>query len=150
MATVRTHKKLSTARKYSKGEPILRVGRSDGLYITGMGELDEVSIVRPDGAITGNVILKHLDRLGNANHAVAAHPYTTQPFAYDHHHDNIIGLKLTKAEAVQLWAHLDAALAGQFGVLDEVSMPPLKWIRQRLAVATQALINRTKTEVVPS
>jgi hypothetical protein len=70
---MKTFKRYSAAKKAANGEPILRVGR--GLYIVGItkdeGYLTEIALISGDGSITASVTARHLDRLGNANHAVA-------------------------------------------------------------------------------
>lgn len=72
MATLKVFKRYSTAKEHAAGRPIVRVGSgSSSIYIVGMHEIDEVAIIAADGSITGNVTMKHLDRLGNANHATA-------------------------------------------------------------------------------
>jgi hypothetical protein len=57
-------------------QPVIRVciGRQQ-VYITGFTSVDqvasaEVSLISAEGGITGHVSMRHLDRLGNANHAV--------------------------------------------------------------------------------
>jgi hypothetical protein len=56
------------AKKASSGLPILRVGN---LYIIGMKSLDEVTLIDSKGTHCGNVTMKHLNRLGNANWATS-------------------------------------------------------------------------------
>lgn len=76
MVTFRTFKRLEAARRVSGGRPILRVGR---LYLAPVdGDmldvgLESVELISPTGEINGQVSLRHLNRLGNANHAIA-HP----------------------------------------------------------------------------
>jgi hypothetical protein len=48
---------------------IVRLGlvRGHVLYVIGMSEIDDISIIFPSRGITGSVIVRHLERLGNAN-----------------------------------------------------------------------------------
>ena len=72
---MKVFKRYNTARKAAGDSPILRIGNvKTPLYIPTDDPLLEVSIIAPDGTITGNVTLRHLDRLGNANHATG-HPH---------------------------------------------------------------------------
>jgi len=66
--TLKVHKRFSTARKQSTELPIIKVGN---LYITGADDLTEIAILDNQGRYNGNVIPKHLKRLGNANWAIA-------------------------------------------------------------------------------
>lgn len=70
----RHQNKLTVYRSFTKateaclpGQPILRVGME--MYIVGADKLTQVEVIGPDGSITGQVGLGHLDRLGNANGA---------------------------------------------------------------------------------
>lgn len=52
----------------------ISVGR-ETIYITGFNSdhrtaMAEVALIAADGGITGHVSMRHLDRLGNANHAI--------------------------------------------------------------------------------
>lgn len=77
MVNLKVYRRFSTARKVAKGEPILRIGHQ--LYVVGItkadGFLTEIDLINGDGSVTGSVTARHLDRLGNANHAVAKRPY---------------------------------------------------------------------------
>ena len=71
---IKAYKRYGIAKENSNGQPILRVGTGAGtLYITGLDSIDEICILANDGkgSITGNITMKHLDRLGNGNHATA-------------------------------------------------------------------------------
>jgi hypothetical protein len=74
MTTFKSFKTLRNAREYAGQGPIVQVGN---LYLAapagdllGAG-LTEVSLIGPRGHVTGSVTLRHLERLGNANHAEA-------------------------------------------------------------------------------
>jgi len=84
-------KRASAARQAAGNAPYLRVGMgSKTLYVVGLDNLglDEVAIVAPGGTITGHVTMRHLDRLGNANHAVAVSVGGAS--AYSHLPDTLI------------------------------------------------------------
>lgn len=66
---LKTYKRYGAAIKAAQGQPIVRVGN---LYIVGVDSITEVALICPKGGVAGNVTLRHLDRLGNANHAVRA------------------------------------------------------------------------------
>jgi hypothetical protein len=76
---MKTFKRYESALKAAEGKPIIRImgGKDQELFLviesdlTGI-KLTEVSIISGNGYITGNVIMGHLDRLGNANHATPA------------------------------------------------------------------------------
>lgn len=76
---MQTFKRFSTAKKAAKGQPILVVG---DIFIVGVtkeeGFLTEISILNGEGSVTGTVTARHLDRLGNANHAIATKAYHTK------------------------------------------------------------------------
>lgn len=73
MTNVKAYKKYSSAKKAAKGLPVVRIG---GLYLVVTSEdimffgLASVEIIEPSGRIGGQVTLRHLDRLQNANYAV--------------------------------------------------------------------------------
>lgn len=74
--TIQSFKKFSSARKAVAGTqaPIVRIGTAKGqLHLTGLdlSGLDTIELLGPDGVITATLTLRHLDRLGNANHAAA-------------------------------------------------------------------------------
>lgn len=66
---MKTFKTYGRAVKASNGQPIIRIGWH--LYVVGIRSLDEVSLIASDNRITGHVTMAHLDRLGNANWAIA-------------------------------------------------------------------------------
>lgn len=114
---MKIHKRYSTAMRDAAGTPMLRVGRADAVYVTDVDDLTEVSIIDAHGHITGFVILKHLDRLGNANHAVRVDPYAKAAqaaHAFEQPPSDRIGLSLDKGEALALMALLaQVEAAGQ-------------------------------------
>lgn len=67
---MKAYKRYSAARKAANGEPIVAIG---DLYVVGItkadGYLTEIKLIDGGGRICGNVTARHLDRLGNANHA---------------------------------------------------------------------------------
>lgn len=66
---MKAHKKFSTAKKHCEpGKQIVKVGN---LYLTGADDLTEIVVLTFKGQYDGNVIVKHLQRLGNANWAIA-------------------------------------------------------------------------------
>jgi hypothetical protein len=73
---MKTFKRASAAKAAANGLPIIRIGLgkksvwivTDEPDLVGVG-LTEVSVIAPDGCVTGFVTLRHLDRLGNANWA---------------------------------------------------------------------------------
>jgi hypothetical protein len=66
---MKTHKRFKTAKNHClEGKQIIKVGN---LYLTGADDLTEIAILNDKGQYRGNVIVKHLQRLGNANWAVA-------------------------------------------------------------------------------
>lgn len=66
---MRCHNRICAALKAAKGNPILSIGGQ--LYITGVNDFTEIAILW-DREEYGRVTLLHLNRLGNANHAVAS------------------------------------------------------------------------------
>jgi len=77
MATeMKAFKRFSAAKQAANGQPIIRIGDT---YLVGVtidgGYMTEISLIAPDGHISGNVTVRHLDRLGNANHATASDRY---------------------------------------------------------------------------
>ena len=74
---MKVFKTLKSAMNAAAGHPVVRVGGSKKIYIVveddlvGIG-LCEVEVISSSGVITGQVSLRHLDRLGNANRAIAA------------------------------------------------------------------------------
>lgn len=75
-------KKLSTARRSvgAQDAPVVRVG---DLYIAGVDSLTSVALISPDGPITGEITLRHLDRLGNGNHAIEAPQAPTRRYTFE-------------------------------------------------------------------
>jgi len=69
---MKVYKRYSAAKKAANGEPIIRVG---DVYLVGVtknaGHCTEIAIMSGEGRITGTVTARNLDRLGNANWAVA-------------------------------------------------------------------------------
>ena len=72
---MKAYKRYSSAIKAADGNIILQVG---DLYIVGADQHTPIDLIAGDNAatankrtITGTIILKHLDRLGNANWATA-------------------------------------------------------------------------------
>lgn len=68
---MKTFKRYSAAQKEANGQPIIRIG---DVFVVGVkietGHCVEISIIDGvSGQITGSVTARHLDRLGNANHA---------------------------------------------------------------------------------
>ncbi len=71
MASFKSFKKLSTAKAFAKGGPVLRVG---DLYVSSddaVPSYTSVDLIATDGHISGTVTIRHLERLGNANWAIA-------------------------------------------------------------------------------
>lgn len=72
--TIKVFKRYGIAKEQANGQPILRVGcGKNTLYIVGLDSIDELCVLANDGngAITGHITMKHLDRLGNGNWATA-------------------------------------------------------------------------------
>jgi hypothetical protein len=76
---MKTFKRFSAAKKAAKGEPILKVGDT---FLVGVKQQDghytEITLIAPEGCITGSITVQHLDRLGNGNHAIANDPHSRQ------------------------------------------------------------------------
>jgi hypothetical protein len=71
---MKLYSRYFAARKAAAGRPILRIGQS---YLVGDFEPHtQVEVIVPDGTISGQVGLAHLERLGNANHATASQHWT--------------------------------------------------------------------------
>ncbi len=74
MPSFKAFKKLSTAREFAKGGPVVRFG---DLYLATdatdqvLVALTSINIIVPNGNVSATVTLRHLERLGNANHAEA-------------------------------------------------------------------------------
>jgi hypothetical protein len=67
---LKAYKTYAAAVKTNQdGERIVRLGlsRRHVLYVVGMSEIDEISVISSSGNITGNVTIHHLERLRNAN-----------------------------------------------------------------------------------
>jgi hypothetical protein len=67
---LKAYKTYAAALKANQNkECIVRLGlsRKHVLYVVGMSEIDEISIISSSGNVTGNIIVHHLERLGNAN-----------------------------------------------------------------------------------
>jgi hypothetical protein len=67
---LKAYKTYAAALKANQdGERIVRLGlcRKHVLYVVGMSEIDEISIISSSGNVTGNVTVHHLERLRNAN-----------------------------------------------------------------------------------
>jgi hypothetical protein len=73
---MKVFKRFSAAIKAANGKPFIQVGGPKGkrLYIVGPDDLHEVSLMatnkRGNIEYAGHVTLGHLNRLGNANHAM--------------------------------------------------------------------------------
>ncbi len=75
---MRLYKTYGAAKRKAGGSPILAVGTH---YLVGIDAFTGVSVVDTDnGHITGNIQLRHLDRLGNANYAKAVKPRNVHAF----------------------------------------------------------------------
>jgi hypothetical protein len=80
-AKLKVFKRIRAAKAASKGLPILRVGVGRGaLFIVGFNDMEdakrtEITVLAPNGWIAGHINMRHLDRLGNGNFAVATCPY---------------------------------------------------------------------------
>lgn len=124
-------KKYSSAKKAAEGTPVVRISDvrdwREAVYIAGASEVDEISVISADGGITGHITMRHLDRLGNGNYAVATQPITEN--AYEPPTSDRVGLLMGKPEAFELWGVLDKVLAGQHIDPSE----KLRWTRDRLA-----------------
>lgn len=73
---MKTYKRYSAAKKAANGEPIIRVGN---LFLVGVTVADaygvSIDLLNGKGQITGSITARHLDRIGNGNHAEAKMPY---------------------------------------------------------------------------
>ena len=83
---MKAFKRHSAAVKAANGRPIIRVG---DLHIVGdITSTTEISVQLHDGPVVGFVNAGHLERLGNANHAVTVQHtgywYDGDAFAFDH------------------------------------------------------------------
>ncbi len=58
------YKRLRKAQEVAKGSPVVQCGE---FYIVGMKPFSECKIIDQDGYVRGNVIMKKLEKLGNAN-----------------------------------------------------------------------------------
>ena len=72
--TLKVYRRLSTAEAHANGLPIIEI--EGGLYIVGFedlldAQLTEIRLIAGDGGYAGCITLNHLNRLGNANHALA-------------------------------------------------------------------------------
>jgi hypothetical protein len=132
------YRKYSTAKKNAEGQPVIRV--SD-LYISGVSEIDEISVIAPEGSITAHITMRHLDRLGNGNYAIAGQPIKEN--SYEPPTSDRVGLPMGIPEAMALWELLDRTLAGQSVEGNE----KLRWTRDRLA---RILASRTEEQAVRS
>lgn len=78
---MKAFKSYNRAKKAANGQPVLRVG---DLFIVGAtrenSAVEEICLINVNGAITGSVTFRHLDRLGNANHAEAKRTYAERSF----------------------------------------------------------------------
>lgn len=54
------------------------------LYVVGCDDMGmtEVCVISPNGSIAGHVLMKHLNRLGNANHATGHPNWPSPEFLY--------------------------------------------------------------------
>jgi len=65
---MQAYKRLRTARKAAG--PYGQIVIAGDFYIVGMGPFAEFCVLDKDELIVGSITVKHLKRLGNANHAV--------------------------------------------------------------------------------
>lgn len=65
---MKLYKKYGTAKKAANGQPIMHVSGA-GYLVGGISAMTEVKLITPSGRIEGHVIMRHLVRLGNGNHA---------------------------------------------------------------------------------
>lgn len=74
---MKLYKTFNTAVKNNKnkGKPIIKVGKAFVVFEDGDGSVDltEIAVIR-GGSYTGNVNVRHLERLGNANWAEKGSP----------------------------------------------------------------------------
>jgi hypothetical protein len=128
-----TFRKYGTAKKKADGLPVVRIA---DLYIAGVTAMDEITIFPPDhDAGSAHITMRHLDRLGNGNHAIAVEPHGRKQAygelsATDRER---IGLAMGVPEAMALWSLLDRALAGQPMTEADIDGEKLRWTRDRLA-----------------
>lgn len=66
--TVTSYRRYAAAKRAAAGRPIVRVA---GIYLVAdFADIDQIEVIQYDGHISGHVTLSHLQRLGNANHAI--------------------------------------------------------------------------------
>lgn len=75
---MKTFKRYSAALKHADGKPVLRLAHN--LYIVGLDDHQSIELLDAKGHIVGQVTLRHLQRLGNANWADANKNFKPQPW----------------------------------------------------------------------
>jgi hypothetical protein len=75
---VKTFKRYSSALKYANGKPVLSLAGK--LYVVGLDDHTSIELTDAQGHIVGQVTLRHLQRLGNANWADANKNFKPQPW----------------------------------------------------------------------
>ena len=82
---MKTFKRLSVALREAAGRPILEIRQGVSsifvIFDDDLGHRTEISLFKKRNGIVGTVTVRHLNRLGNANHAVAD-PKWTMPRVY--------------------------------------------------------------------
>jgi hypothetical protein len=87
---MKTYKRYPDAEKAANGAPILAIEDLDDgkIYIVFSANTNPkttmISLIREDGLHTGCVTLRHLDRLGNANHAQPENTRRGMSYSYQH------------------------------------------------------------------
>jgi hypothetical protein len=86
---MKTYRRYSDAKKAANGAPILEIIEDNAKLFVVFSEganpkTTMISLIREDGMYTGCVTARHLDRLGNANHAQAAHSRSGMHYSYNH------------------------------------------------------------------
>ena len=79
MTKMKAFKRFSAAKAAALGNPILRIG---DLFLVGISTVDKygvsIDLIDAKGTITGSITARHLDRIGNGNHATAVRPYASR------------------------------------------------------------------------
>jgi hypothetical protein len=134
-------RKYSTAKAKAQGQTVVRVA---DVYLTGVTALDEITLLSPaPGSGSAHITMRHLDRLGNGNYAIAVAPHNRLPAYGDEDATNKsrVGLAMGIPEAMSLWELLDRVLAGN-PVTDDLSLEKLRWTRDRLARVTKGILDK--------
>jgi hypothetical protein len=90
---MKTFKTPRAAREAASGKPYLRIGFGKAtIYVVGLDDLglDEVALIAAGGMITGHITTRHLDRLGNGNHAISTCTAPKDQTAYPNLPDTLI------------------------------------------------------------